>query len=245
MIGFLKRHFSKDKYYYNIIWEMLGVVPSNIELYKLALIHRSASIEIDGHLLNNERLEFLGDAILQAISSEQVFISNPYADEGEMTRIRSRLVSRANLNSIARHMKLDRNMVVRPYSLIRTNSSILGDAIEAMVGAMYLDMGYYKTTDVVLNLLQHNSNVSQVAHTERDFKSRIIEWAQKEHLDFEFRTKPSENFSEASPSFVTELYVNSEVKGVGTARNKKTSEQRAASQLYKKLIEAGEIEKED
>lgn len=245
MFGFLKRYISKDKYYYNLIWKVLGVVPSNIELYKLALIHRSASIDADGHHLNNERLEFLGDAILQAITSELVFVSNPDFSEGEMTVVRSRLVSRANLNALAKHMNLENNIAVKPYSLLKTNSSILGDAFEAIVGALYLDKGYYKTSDVVFNLLQANSNISQVVNTERDFKSRIIEWAQKEHLDYKFETNKSENFTEASPSFVTNLYISSELKGVGTARNKKTSEQRAASKLYTELVNSGKIEKED
>jgi len=244
MIGFLKRKFSKDRYYYNLIWDMLAIVPSNIELFKLALIHRSASVEIDGKLMNNERLEFLGDAVLETISSEMVFISNPDADEGELTRIRSRLVSRENLNILAKHLELDKAVHARPLSLIQTKSSMLGDAMEAIVGALYLDAGYNKTCDVVMRLMSSRQNIFQVVNTERDFKSRIIEWTQKEHLSFEFKTEPSPSFTAVDPNFTTELIVDGKVKGIGNGRNKKTSEQRAARQLYTVLVNEGKIEEE-
>lgn len=244
MIGFLKRRFSKDRYYYNLIWDMLGIVPSNIELFKLALIHRSATVEVDGRSMNNERLEFLGDAVLETISSEMVFISNPDADEGELTKIRSRLVSRENLNILAKHLGLDKAIHAKPISLIHTKSSILGDAMEALVGALYLDAGYNKTCDVVMNLMSNRQNIFQVVNTERDFKSRIIEWAQKEHLVFEFRTVPSPSFTEVDPSFTTELYVAGKIRGIGNGRNKKTSEQKAARQYYSVLVGEGKIEEE-
>lgn len=223
---------------------MLGVVPSNIELFKLALIHRSASVELDGKLMNNERLEFLGDAVLETISSEMVFISNPDADEGELTKLRSRLVNRDNMNVLAKHLGLDKAVYAKPISLIHTKASILGDAMEAVIGALYLDMGYNRTCEIVMNLMNNRQNIFQVVTTERDFKSRIIEWAQKEHMSFEFKTVPSPSFTETDPSFRTELYVGGQLRGVASGRNKKTSEQKAAGQFYSVLVKDGKIEED-
>ena len=138
----LRRNFGRDKAYYRIIDDMFGFIPNNIELYKLALIHKSASLVLaDGRQINNERLEFLGDAVIEAVTSDYLYIEFPDRQEGFLTQLRSKIVSRQSLNTIARTIGLDRYVIANPTG--STNQKhIYGDAFEAMIGAIYLDQGY-------------------------------------------------------------------------------------------------------
>ena len=148
-----KLHHSRDKAYYKALDEIFGVCPNNIELYKLALIHRSASLFLDdGTPINNERLEFLGDAVLESIVSDYLFIEFPEQNEGFLTKLRSRIVSRASLNKLAVRIGLDRHIITQGnYSSQQKN--LYGDALEAMVGALYLDKGYDFTNRCSSDLL--------------------------------------------------------------------------------------------
>ena len=143
MIDFLlrpwKRNFGPDKAYYRIIDDMFGFVPHNIELYKLALIHKSASLILeDGRPINNERLEYLGDAVIEAVTSDYIFIEYPDRDEGFMTKLRSKIVSRQSLNALAERLGLDARVIATNGAGI-SQKHIYGDAFEAMMGAIYLD----------------------------------------------------------------------------------------------------------
>ncbi|MBQ2394165.1 MAG: ribonuclease III, partial [Alistipes sp.] len=120
---------------------MFGFIPNNIELYKLALIHKSASQSIGGHHINNERLEFLGDAVIESVTSDYLYIEFPDKNEGFMTQLRAKIVSRQSLNDIARKIGLDKYVVYNSGGNF-TQKHIYGDAFEAMMGAVYLDQGY-------------------------------------------------------------------------------------------------------
>ena len=146
----IRRNFGRDKLYYRIVDDIFGIIPNNIELYKLALIHKSASVEYGGRSINNERLEFLGDAVIEAITSDYLFIEYPEYNEGELTKLRSKLVSRQSLNSIACKIGLDKHIICcRSVGL--TQKHIFGDAFEAMMGAIYLDQGYNFTNRLLIN----------------------------------------------------------------------------------------------
>ena len=148
----LRKHFGPDKAYYRMIDGMFGFIPHNIELYKLALIHRSASLVLeDGRTINNERLEFLGDAVIEAVTSDYLFLECPDRDEGFMTQLRSRIVSRQSLNALAVELGLDRQVIASAGAGLQ-QKHIFGDAFEAMMGAIYLDQGY----DFVNRLLINN-----------------------------------------------------------------------------------------
>ena len=111
----VRRNYGQDKEYYRIIDELFGFVPHNIELYKLALIHKSASLVLaDGRQINNERLEFLGDAVIEAVTSDYLYIEFPDRQEGFLTQLRSKIVSRQSLNTIARTIGLDRYVIANP-----------------------------------------------------------------------------------------------------------------------------------
>ncbi|KAA2647288.1 ribonuclease III, partial [Alistipes onderdonkii] len=175
---------------------MFGFIPNNIELYKLALIHKSASLVLeDGRPINNERLEFLGDAVIEAVTSDYLFIEYPDRDEGFLTQLRSKIVSRQSLNELAVKIGLDRHVISNASTSI-TQKHIYGDAFEAMIGAVYLDQGYEFTNRLLINRIYFQAlNLDELTESETDFKSRLIEWCQKNHLKIVFRTGNDKEYS--------------------------------------------------
>ncbi len=185
--------WGRDREYYRLVRDMFGIRAHNIELYKLALMHRSASIDLDdGTHLNNERLEFLGDAVLEAIVSDYLFIEFPDKNEGFLTQVRSKIVSRTSLNDIAVRIGLDKHVIVQ-HNSNHIQKHLYGDALEAMIGAIYLDKGYDFTNRLIINdIIGRHLDLNQVTQIETDFKSRLIEWGQKHRLKVVFDTVPSE-----------------------------------------------------
>ena len=225
----LKRNFGRDKAYYRIVDDMFGFIPHNIELYKLALIHKSASLVLDdGKQINNERLEFLGDAVIEAVTSDYLFIEFPDRDEGFMTQLRSKMVSRQSLNALAVKIGLDRHII----SSGAGNSAqkhIFGDAFEAMMGAIYLDRGYEFVNRLLINdIFYHHQNLEELTESETDFKSRLIEWCQKNRHRIEFRTSGGNHGSSGHPFFRCTAVIDDMEVGHGSGDSKKEAEQQAA-----------------
>ena len=224
----IRRNFGRNKSYYRLIDDMFGFIPNNIELYKLALVHKSASIDIGGQTINNERLEFLGDAVIESITSDYLFIEYPDYDEGKLTKLRSKLVSRQSLNAIACKLGLDKQIVCCR-SVNATQKHIYGDAFEAMMGAIYLDQGYNFANRLLINkIYTSNLSLEEVDETETDFKSRLIEWGQKNHHTVLFRTKGVPTGAGATRSFHCTVLVDNLEVGHGIGSSKKEAEQRAA-----------------
>ena len=225
----IRRRYGRDKEFYAAIDDMFHFMPHNIELYKLALIHKSASIELeDGSHINNERLEFLGDAVIESITSDYLFIEFPDRDEGFMTQLRSKIVSRQSLNSIASKIGLDKH-VISHASGNMTHKHIYGDAFEAMMGAIYLDKGYDFVNRLLINdIYGRYLSLDNMLQCETDFKSRLIEWCQKNHYSIEFRTGSEPGTSMAHPTFVSTVYVDGIAVGHGVGDSKKQAEQAAA-----------------
>ena len=208
---------------------MFGFIPHNIELYKLALIHKSASLILeDGRAINNERLEFLGDAVIEAVTSDYLFIEFPDRDEGFMTQLRSRIVSRQSLNELAVHLGLDRQVISNSGAGI-VQKHIYGDAFEAMMGAIYLDQGYDFVNRLLINGIYYRYlNLDELIESETDFKSRLIEWGQKNHHRILFRTDHDQGSSSAHPVFRCTVLVDDIEVGHGSGDSKKEAEQQAA-----------------
>lgn len=225
----IRRRFGKDRAFYVAIDEMFGFIPHNIELYKLALIHKSASIELeDGRHINNERLEFLGDAVIESITSDYLFIEFPEKDEGFMTQLRSKIVSRQSLNRIASKLGLD-NYVISNAVGNTTQKHIFGDAFEAMMGAIYLDQGYDFANRLLINkIFKLHLSIDDILRSETDFKSRLIEWCQKNHYTIEFRTDSDHASSASRPMFHSTVFVDGIAVGHGVGDSKKQAEQNAA-----------------
>ena len=224
----IRRNFGRNKSYYRLIDDMFGFIPNNIELYKLALVHKSASIDIGGHSINNERLEFLGDAVIESITSDYLFIEYPDYNEGELTKLRSKLVSRQSLNAIACKLGLDKQIICC-HSINATQKHIFGDAFEAMMGAIYLDQGYNFANRLLINQIYATKlSLEEVDETETDFKSRLIEWGQKNHHTVVFRTKGNPTGAGATRSFHCTVLVDNLEVGHGIGSSKKEAEQKAA-----------------
>lgn len=208
---------------------LVGSKPFNLSLFKLAIKHASAAEEsINGMKISNERLEYLGDAILGAIVAEFLFIKFPYRDEGFLTEIRSRMVNREALNIIAMKVGLSK-IIEEEYKgkNLVSHKSIYGDALEALVGAVYLDRGYHFCKKFILKRIIIHFDLDNIIKTTSNFKSKVIEWSQKENVEVDFKTV-SVSGNQRFKEFEVELVVNKEIVATGKGATKKKAEQEAA-----------------
>ena len=207
---------------------LLGFAPKNISVYRLALIHRSAGERLaDGTLVSNERLEFLGDAVLSAVVAKYLFKRYPFENEGFLTETRSKIVSRKNLNALARKLGLP-EMVNKSNEKGRAGSSLGGDALEALVGAIFLDRGYPAAEKFILDRMIDNFiDLEKLLKEDANFKSKLIEWCQKEKVAFEFEVLNATKDGHR-PSFTIQVMVDGKPQGKGTDRTKKRAEQAAS-----------------
>lgn len=244
-MGFFDRIFvskARDREYFRLVRDMFGIRARNIDLYKLALMHRSASIDLaDGTHLNNERLEFLGDAVLDAVVSDFLFIEFPDADEGDLTRLRSKIVSRSTLNELARALRLDRH-IVRHTGGSAVQKHIGGDALEAMIGAMYLDRGFDRTNRALIgDVFRRHLDLDELVNSETDWKSRLIEWCQRSRQSVQFSTDHDKRSTSQHPLFRSAVIIDGIEVGHGVGETKKEAEQHAARAVSEVLSdEAGD-----
>lgn len=218
---------------------MFGFIAHNIELYKLALIHKSASVVLeDGTHINNERLEYLGDAVIESVTSEYLFIEFPDKSEGFMTQLRSKMVSRQTLNDVAKRIGLD-DYVITHSSNNLSQKHIYGDAFEAMIGAIYLDQGYDFVNRLLINhIFVKYIKVDNLLVEETDFKSRLIEWCQKNHHSIQFHTANDKTYSSSHPFFYSKVLIDGIEVGYGAGDSKKEAEQRASYSVSQGFSEA-------
>jgi len=227
--------FLPEKKFKKQLRRILGFAPRNYSLYQLALIHRSASGKFSKrHDIHNERLEFLGDAILDSIIAEHLYSRFPDKDEGFLTQLRSKIVNRDTLKRLAIQIGIGNIIIAR---MTKDNhKSLYGDALEAIIGAIYLDRGYKKTRNFILNrLLGNHINIETLCETEVDFKSRIIEWGQKNKKDINFNCQEQLNGDNKTPVFVSHLLIFDDIVGMGMGKSKKEAEQNAARQAIQMI----------
>ena len=226
-----KRYFfPADKKFRKQLKNILGFSPKKYHLYQLALIHKSAASRFSKtHTIHNERLEFLGDAILDTIIAERLYSQFPDRDEGFLTQMRSKIVNRETLKKIAMKMGIGDLIIAR---LTQDNhKALFGDALEAMIGAIYLDKGYKKARKFIIKqILSDHVDLNQLSETEVDFKSRIIEWGQKNKKDINFTCQEQVNGDNKTPVFVSHLLIFDDIVGMGMGKSKKEAEQNAARQ---------------
>jgi ribonuclease-3 len=238
LFDFYKLYFSRDKVFINKIKNLLGFVPGNATLYKMAFRHRSvAKVLQNGSRSSNERLEFLGDAILGAVIAELLFKSYPYKEEGFLTEMRSKIVNRVNLNQLARKMGFDQ-LIVFDQKMVNVQTkhhSMLGDAFEALIGAIYLDKGYNYTREFLLKrIVKPYIDIHTLELTETNFKSKLIEWCQRQGKDFSFEMVENDA-GESAKLFTINMLVDGEVVGIGRDYNKKNAEKLAAEKACEAL----------
>ncbi len=233
---YIRSRWGSDKDFYRALKAMLGIVPDNVELYKVALIHKSASVMTDeGRIVNNERLEFLGDAILEGIVTDFLFIEYRDATEGEMTQMRSRLVSRISLDELATQIGLN-DLVVSRYSGRAGNRHANGNALEAMIGAVYLDKGFDYANRFVIGMLHKYINFNELPNADTDYKSRLIEWCQKSKRSIRFATHYNSMSRSNHPQFTSTVIIDNIELGHGTGTSKKVAEQSASMLALRVLL---------
>ncbi|MDR2809948.1 MAG: ribonuclease III [Tannerellaceae bacterium] len=227
---------NKRKEPYLSLYKLLGFYPNDIALYEQAFLHKSSSVEsYNGKWLNNERLEFLGDAILDAIVADILYKYFPNRREGYLTNTRSKIVQRENLNHIAVKLGLHK-MVIYSTRLSSHNNHLYGNALEALIGAIYLDQGYRKCYHFVdIMIIKEFINLDNIARKEVNFKSALIEWSQKNKLEIVFDLIESFMDNDGNQVFQTEITLLNRRIGVGIGYSKKESHQNAAKMAIKKL----------
>ena len=227
---------KKGKEPYLSFYKILGFCPFNITLYEQALLHKSSSIKLkDGRWINNERLEFLGDAILDAIVADIVFKEFEYKKEGFLTNMRSKIVQRETLNKLAIELGIDK-LVKTSTKNTTPNTHMYGNALEALIGAIYLDQGYRAAKKFVFEqLIQQHLNIESVAELEVNYKSRLIEWSQKQKISVSFDLIDSFVDNNNTPIFKTAVIILGEKAGLGIGYSKKESQQKAAKEAFNKL----------
>jgi ribonuclease III len=232
----VRYYFSSEKKLYHSIKNIFGFYPQNIFLYKLAFVHKSAGIEtIQGMKVNNERLEFLGDAILDAITADYLFKIFPARDEGFLTEMRSKIVSRAQLNKLSVRLGMEK-LIRLDHNSQNQYRSMQGDAFEALIGAIYLDKGYDFTKKVLLDrIITQHFDMDELINHEINFKSRMIEWSQKEKKQITFRIK-EETGSGYKKQYIIELLVDEVPISQGRDFSIKGAEQLASERAWTKLF---------
>ena len=221
---------AEDKDLITAVHNIVGKKPRNLSLYKLAIRHTSmAPKNEEGFRESNERLEYLGDAVLGAVIADFLFKKYPFKDEGFLTEIRSRLVSRESLNTLARRVGVDSIVQYDQQRRDRlSHKSLYGDTLEALIGAVYLDRGYRFARRFIINkLIGSHFDLKEVVSSERNFKSKLIEWAQRENKEVRFeilQVKNGKNHKE----FTAQVFIEDVPVGTGFGLNKKKAEQDAA-----------------
>ena len=236
MLGRLRILFSKDKKFRESLKNVLGFYPGNISLYRKAFTHSSAAPEImEGVKDSYERLEFLGDAVLSAIIADYLFKKFPFKDEGFLTKMRSKIVSRVQLNKLSMRFGLQK-FIDADFGFSRNTHSVHGDVFEALIGAIYLDKGYTFTNSFIKDkiILQH-LDIEEIEQTETDFKSKLIEWAQKEKKAFAF-VVVEEVMNGNEKQYVIEARIDQQPFGKGQSNSKKRAEQIAAEKAVAALV---------
>jgi len=216
---------------------LLGFVPGNLSLYRLAFRHKSVAQSVKKGVKNsNERLEFLGDAVLGSVVAEVLFKLYPFEDEGFLTELRSKIVNRVNLNQLARKLGFEQLIQYDNRMVNSTRqSSLLGDAFEALVGAVYLDKGYDFTKNFLVNhIIKSHIDIHRLEQTETNFKSKLIEWCQRHGKDITFELIDNKE-GESNKLFTVQASIDGEIMGTGKEFNKKNAEKMAAEKACEAL----------
>jgi ribonuclease-3 len=232
-----KLYLSPHRKYVKTLKNLLGFVPGNLSLYRLAFRHKSVAQAIKKGVKNsNERLEFLGDAVLGSVVAEVLFKMYPYEDEGFLTELRSKIVNRNNLNQLARKLGLD-HLIQYDNRMVNSTrqGSLLGDAFEALVGAVYLDKGYDFTKSFLINnIIKAHIDIHTLEQTETNFKSKLIEWCQRHGKDVLFEIAQNQD-GESNKLFTVQVNIDGDIMGLGKEFSKKNAEKLAAEKACEAL----------
>jgi ribonuclease-3 len=235
VLKFIRIYFSKDKSLYLSIKNILGFYPGNVFLYRTAFTHSSVNHHNkSGYSINNERLEYLGDAVLSLVVADFLYKKYPLEVEGFLTEMRSKIVSRRSLNQIAHKMGLN-DLVKRRNGVTNSFKSVDGDTLEALVGAIYIDKGYEFAKQIIIKkILQHHLDISDVENREWNYKSKLLNAMAKKHKAVNFSVVRTSG-SGAKKLYHVEVVIDKTVVGKGQDFSIKAAEQQAAEKAYEHL----------
>jgi len=223
-------YLSDKREFRSRLKKILGFRPGNLRIYEIAFIHRSASFSLpDGKRINNERLEYLGDAVLDAILSDYLFHEFPNGSEGFMTKIRSRIVNREVLNQLAISMGLN-NILVSNVNSAHSTRNLYGNALEALIGTLFLDKKLF-----IKKVLNKYLNLDLIITTDHDYKSLVFEWVQKHKSNLVFTYNEEYDFNQKKSVFSSTLIIDREEYGTGQGASKKEAEQEASKMAWTRL----------
>ena len=227
---------KKDKEFKQKLKNILGFHPTNLALYKQAFRHSSSSSEINEHQQSNERLEFLGDAILGAVVAEYLFKLFPKKDEGFLTQMRSRIVNGQNLFALSKKFGFDTLLNSRLTKKERLSSSAYGDAFEAFIGAVFIDKGFEKTKKFILNnIIKVHLDMTELLQNDTDYKSQFQIMMQRQKKQFEY-TILKEEHNGREKTYSIQLSIEGVEQAVFEHKSKKVAEQRVAQIVLEKLL---------
>ncbi|MDR1357576.1 MAG: ribonuclease III [Tannerellaceae bacterium] len=239
----IRLHRNKKREPYPSLYKLLGFYPDNVSLYEEAFLHTSAAEFDKGRWHNNERLEFLGDAVLNAVVTDILYKYFPNRREGFLTNTRSKIVQRENMNRLAVQLGLNKMLVVTT-RLSAHNNYVYGNALEALIGAVYLDRGYRKCYRFIEDvIIKKYTDLDSISRQKMNYKSALIEWSQKNKLSVTFEVMESFIDGEGNPVFQSEVILLNRQVGVGIGYSKKESHQNAAKMAIGKLRTDKEIQK--
>jgi len=237
VIGYIKKryniYFSKNKLLAYKLHDILGFIPKKLYLYELAFLHKSYQEANSKYKFTNERLEYLGDAVLSVVVGEYLFKKYPLEDEGFLTKMRSKIVKRKTLNEVSQKMGLDK--ILSEYAVGKVSRSMAGNALEALVGAIYLDIGYRKTQRFIIrNILRNQIDIKALENHDDNYKSQLLEWAQKNGKSIDFTLNEKEKIN-GRDFFRIALMIDNKKICQSEAYNKKSAEQKASLLAMNKL----------
>ena len=245
LTDYIRCLFSADRELLCQLHRILGFYPRRVSVYREALIHRSVKHHRQGVKgKDNERLEYLGDAVIETVVSDILYHHFPGKKEGFLTAVRSKIVQRSSLNRIAKEIGLTE--LIQASHINRThNSFISGNAFEALIGAIYLDRGYgYCYRFFEQRLIGRHIDIDQVAREEDNLKSRLIEWSQKTQCQVVFELVNENTVGTNSPTFQTRVCVEGIELGMGFGYSKKESQQLAAKEAMRHIRKRSELYKQ-
>lgn len=226
-------YWSEDKELARSLKSLLGFTPYRLSLFKMAFYHKSMH-NGKSEYPNNERLEYLGDAILSTIVAEYLFKKYPYKDEGFLTKMRSKIVKRKTLNNVADKMGLD--VILSEYSQGNLSKSMLGNAFEAMVGALYMELGYRHTKNYVIkNIIMKFIDIHELETHDDNYKSQLLEWGQKDNHKVSYRTLEQKKVSNRD-RFKVGVFIDGKQIAIAEGFSKKAAEQHASRKALQTSI---------
>lgn len=233
LIRLYNYYLSKDKNFARRLHALLGFTPTNLAIFKLAFYHKSTSTDKLYAIQSNERLEYLGDAILGTIVAEYLFKKYPNSNEGFLTKMRSKIVKRHSLNKIADKMGLD--VFLSQYNNTRLSRSMLGNALEALIGAVYIECGYRNTRNYVISkILRGYLDIHELETFDDNYKSQLLEWCQKNGQTVSYKMMSKYKY-EKRDRFKVAVLINGKKLASADDFNKKSAEQTASEKAMQIL----------